>query len=89
MKFKNKNFNLNDGIVDFNVKDPITMKVKHFYEQFPFPNYKTNDNKQSILEEGNKNTFVQRRIFLYICFVLISEGEPNQAAGQREVALPP
>ncbi len=35
MKFKNKNFNLNDGIVDFNVKDPITMKVKHFYEQFP------------------------------------------------------
>jgi len=60
MKFKNKNFNLNDGIVDFNVKDPITMKVKHFYEQFPFPNYKTNDNKQSILEEGNKNTFVKK-----------------------------
>ena len=57
MKFRNNNFNLSGEIVDFNVKDPITLDVSQFYEKYPFPNYKINDNKQTILEEGNKNSF--------------------------------
>ena len=57
MKFRNNNFNLSGEIVDFNVKDPITLEVMQFYEKYPFPNYKINDNKQTILEEGNKNSF--------------------------------
>jgi len=57
MKFENNNFDLHDGIVDFNIKDPITSIVKKFYEEYPFPNYKINDNKQTILERGDKNSF--------------------------------
>ena len=57
MKFRNKNFNLNGNIVDFDIKDPITLKVKQFYEKYPFPNYKIDDNKHTILEIGNKNSF--------------------------------
>ena len=43
MKFKNKNFDNKEGILDFGVKDPVTLKVKEFYEKFPFPNYKINE----------------------------------------------
>ena len=57
MKFRNKNFNLNGDIVDFDIKDPITLEVKQFYEKYPFPNYKIDDNKHTILKEGDKNTF--------------------------------
>ena len=57
MEFRNKNFNLNGDIADFDIKDPITLKVKQFYEKYPFPNYKIDDNKHTILEKGNKNSF--------------------------------
>ena len=57
MKFRNKNFNINDGITDFSVKNPITLKVKEFYEEYPFPNYKIDDSKHTILSEGDKNEF--------------------------------
>ena len=58
MEFRNKNFNLNGDIADFDIKDPITLKVKQFYEKYPFPNYKIDDNKHTILEKGNKNSFL-------------------------------
>ena len=60
MKFKKKNFYIRNQIYDFNITDPTTLKVKEFYEEFPFPNYKINDDKKSILEEGNKNTFLKK-----------------------------
>ena len=60
MKFRNKNFNLNGDIVDFDIKDPITLEVKQFYEKYPFPNYKIDDNKHTILEKGNKNSFFKK-----------------------------
>ena len=59
MKFKNKNFINDDDIVDFDIKDSTTRKVKEFYEKFPFPNYKLTDNKQTILEQGDKNSFAK------------------------------
>ena len=59
MKLKKKDFNIENNIYDFDIVDPITLKVKKFYEEFPFPNYKNNDDKKSILEEGNKNIFLK------------------------------
>ena len=59
MQFKSKRFTKKEDILDFDIQDSTTLKVKEFYEQFPFPNYKSNDNKQSILERGNKNPFAK------------------------------
>ena len=39
----------------FDVTDEKTKKVIEFYDETPFPNYKDYDNKQTILEKGNKN----------------------------------
>ena len=53
--FKNKN-----GIFSFSIGDAETKKVTEFYKITPFPNYKDNDDKQSILEKGNKNLLAQK-----------------------------
>ena len=53
--FKNKN-----GIFSFSIRDAETKKVTEFYKITPFPNYKDNDDKQSILEKGNKNLLAQK-----------------------------
>ena len=55
MVLKNKNFKLNNGITDFNIEDPVTSKVKDFYEDDPFPNYKIDDNKHTIVRLGDNN----------------------------------
>ena len=51
----NNNFILRDGIVDFNLKDEVTSRVGKFYEEDPFPNYKIDDNKHTILQIGDNN----------------------------------
>lgn len=53
--FENKN-----GIFSFSIEDTETKKVTEFYKITPFPNYKDNDDKQSILEKGNKNLLAQK-----------------------------
>ena len=53
--FENKN-----GIFSFSIKDTETKKVTEFYKITPFPNYKDNDDKQSILEKGNKNLLAKK-----------------------------
>ena len=60
MKFKNNNFNLVEDIVDFSIRDPITIKVKQFYEEYPFPNYKIDDNKYTLSQAGDKNSFSKK-----------------------------
>ena len=55
MVLKNKNFKLNNGITDFNIEDPVTSKVKDFYKDDPFPNYKIDDNKHTIVRLGDNN----------------------------------
>ena len=59
-KFLKKKFDFKDGIYNFKVDDPSTKSVTEFYKQSPFPNYKKNDNKNSILEKGNKNFFASK-----------------------------
>mgnify|MGYP000179761508 CR=1 FL=1 len=46
---------MNDGIKDYTIKDPVTLKVKEFYQEDPFPNYKIDDNKHTILKAGDNN----------------------------------
>lgn len=53
--FLKKKYQNIDGILSFEIKDIETNKVTNFYKETPFPNYKENDNKQTILEKGNKN----------------------------------
>tara|TARA_Y100000590_G_scaffold425158_1_gene532857 strand:+ start:778 stop:1686 length:909 start_codon:yes stop_codon:yes gene_type:complete len=55
MNYLKKKFVLEQGIIKFNINDSITKEVTKFYTESPFPNYKTNDDKSTILEKGDKN----------------------------------
>lgn len=55
MNFLKKNFKDVDGIPSYEIINKDTKKVINFYEETPFPNYKDNDNRQTILEKGNNN----------------------------------
>ena len=50
-----KNFFLKENIITFEIKDQVTKKVTDFYKDSPFPNYKIEDNKDTILTKGDKN----------------------------------
>ena len=50
-----KPFEIKNGIYSYSIKDIETKKVTEFYKITPFPNYKDDDDKQSILEKGNRN----------------------------------
>ena len=41
--------------LSFEIKDIKTKEVSEFYNNNPFPNYKEGDNKQTILDKGDKN----------------------------------
>ena len=53
--FLKKKYQNIDDILSFEIKDSETNKVTNFYKETPFPNYKENDDRQTILEKGNKN----------------------------------
>ncbi len=55
VSFLKKKFELKDGIFSYHINDSDTKKVTEFYKETPFPNYKNDDNKQSILNKGDKN----------------------------------
>ena len=59
MEFNDKNFILKDGVFDFDIKDPITAKIAKFYEENPFPNYKSDDDKYTILKTGDSNLLMR------------------------------
>jgi len=50
-----KKLSKKDGIYNLKIHDSETKKVTNFYKENPFPNYKSNDDKSTILEKGNKN----------------------------------
>ncbi len=52
---KIKNFSSTDKITEVESNDKIVNKVKDFYNFKPFPHYKENDNKNTILKKGNEN----------------------------------
>ena len=55
MKCLKKKINKDNGIFKFEINDSETKKVTNFYKESPFPNYKSNDDKSTILDKGNKN----------------------------------
>ena len=54
-KFLKKDFLLKENIITLEIQDQVTKKVTDFYKESPFPNYKNDDNKSTILAKGNKN----------------------------------
>ena len=60
MKFIKKPFEKKNGIFSFSINDPVTKKVTEFYKATPFPNYKDDDSKQTIIEKGNRNLLAQQ-----------------------------
>jgi SAM-dependent methyltransferase len=55
MNFLKENLPKIDLIYKKKVTDSKTLNVTNFYKESPFPNYKLNDNKGTILEKGKKN----------------------------------
>ena len=58
-EFIKKSYQNTNGIISFVIEDNETKKVTEFYKETPFPNYKNEDDKQSILEKGNKNVLAK------------------------------
>ena len=59
MEYFKKNYKIKEGIIDFDISDQVTSKVGKFYEEDPFPNYRLEDNKQTILKIGDQNTLLK------------------------------
>ncbi len=55
MEFLKKEFDKKGSIFRFSITDQTTKKVTDFYKNKPFPNYKSDDNKATILSRGNRN----------------------------------
>jgi ubiquinone/menaquinone biosynthesis C-methylase UbiE len=55
VSFLKKIFKDLDGISSYEIRNNDTKKVTEFYKETPFPNYKDNDDRQSILQKGNDN----------------------------------
>ena len=55
MSFLKKELIKEDLIYKNTLKDSSVKKVADFYKKSPFPNYKNDDNKDSILKKGDKN----------------------------------
>ena len=60
MHFLKKNFKKIDDIYSNIIEDNITKNVVDFYNVKPFPNYRREDNKASILKKGNKNYLAKK-----------------------------
>ena len=60
MSFLKKKLNNNDGVYSLEITDPSTKKVTDFYKITPFPNYKNEDNKVTILDKGDKNLLAKQ-----------------------------
>ena len=58
--FLKKKFNENNGLFSFPIDDLKTKKVTDFYKETPFPNYKDDETKQSIIDKGNKNLLAKK-----------------------------
>ena len=62
MQFLKKNFKKIDHIYSNMIGDSTTKNVVDFYNIKPFPNYRKEDNKASILNKGNKNYLAKKFI---------------------------
>lgn len=54
-KFFKKDVKEKNNLLYFDINDTVTSKVTKFYDEAPFPNYETDDDKSSINFKGEKN----------------------------------
>ena len=54
-KIFNKKFTIEENLLKFHLKDQNDKKIIDFYSDSPFPNYKKNEDKSSIIFKGEKN----------------------------------
>ena len=55
IEYLKKDHIVKGNLSTFEINDKDTKKVTNFYKHNPFPNYKLDDNKSTILEKGDKN----------------------------------
>ncbi len=60
MNYIKKNLNLINGVYQKNSSLETTKIIENFYKTKPFPNYKKKDNKNSILNTGDKNYIAKK-----------------------------
>lgn len=60
VSFLKKKFIEKNGVFSFTINDLKTKKVTDFYKTSPFPNYKDDETKQSIVDKGNKNLLAKQ-----------------------------
>ena len=60
MNFLKKKSKIKNNINIFSLSDQTTSKVANFYSSNPFPNYKTDDDKFTITDKGNKNILAKQ-----------------------------
>tara|TARA_X000001036_G_scaffold428195_1_gene457686 strand:- start:2901 stop:3803 length:903 start_codon:yes stop_codon:yes gene_type:complete len=60
MSFLKKKLKEINGIFTSQILDTETKRVTDFYKITPFPNYKDDDNKQTILQKGDKNILAKQ-----------------------------
>jgi 2-polyprenyl-3-methyl-5-hydroxy-6-metoxy-1,4-benzoquinol methylase len=58
--FFKKDYKLFDGIYKFEISNKSTDLIRKFYSRAPFPNYKSTDDKYSILQNGNNNYLAKK-----------------------------
>ena len=61
MPFLKRKLNNKDGIYNLEITDSSTKKVTEFYKITPFPNYKNDENKQTILDKGDLSSASRHR----------------------------
>ncbi len=59
-EFLKKKYYVEEEINFIEFNDTSTKKVTEFYKTTPFPNYKVNDNKHTIIEKGNFNLLAKQ-----------------------------
>ena len=60
MNYLKKKPIIKDNIEQFEIKDHASKIISNFYKSKPFPNYKINDDKVSVVERGNKNLLAKQ-----------------------------
>ena len=68
MNYLKKKPLIQNDIETFNVDNKIAKIVSNFYKSKPFPNYKINDDKVSVVERGNKNLLARVIFFVFSRF---------------------
>ena len=75
MSYLKKTPIIKEGIDQFEVKELTSKIVSNFYKLKPFPNYKVNDDKVSVVQRGDKN-LLAKQFKNFVGYILIWTNYP-------------